>query len=124
MSSPGRLLRAVPAVLCAGAIFFVSHQPKLPDLGLHFEGSDKLMHALAYAVLAACLLFGLAWPPWPRALWAAGLAALYGVTDELHQHFVPGRSTDVLDWLADAGGATLLVAVVSRRALRRTEVVR
>ena len=31
-------------------------------------------------------------------------AAAYGLSDELHQHFVPGRQADWLDWLADAGG--------------------
>ncbi|MDH3980911.1 MAG: VanZ family protein, partial [Gammaproteobacteria bacterium] len=35
------------------------------------------------------------------------LTALYGVLDEFHQSFVPGRNADVLDVLADASGALL-----------------
>ena len=34
--------------------------------------------------------------------------ALYGAADEIHQRFVPNRSCDVLDWLADTLGASLV----------------
>jgi VanZ family protein len=51
------------------------------------------------------------------------IASLYGASDELHQYFVPGRSAEVADWVADTLGA--LVAVLfaawlfrSRRALK------
>ncbi|MGB5540538.1 MAG: VanZ family protein, partial [Gammaproteobacteria bacterium] len=32
---------------------------------------------------------------------------LYGVLDEIHQYFVPGRQADVLDVLADVSGGLL-----------------
>ena len=35
------------------------------------------------------------------------LTTLYGVTDEVHQMFVPGRSTDAYDVAADAAGAVV-----------------
>jgi VanZ family protein len=38
-------------------------------------------------------------------LLAIVLAIAYGVSDEFHQRFVPGRSSDVYDVLADAEGA-------------------
>lgn len=38
---------------------------------------------------------------------AIALASLYGVTDEFHQSFVPGRMCDPADWLTDTLGATL-----------------
>ena len=49
------------------------------------------------------------------------LASLYGATDEFHQSFVPGRDSDVLDWVADTLGAALgaASATVATRALRR-----
>lgn len=34
-------------------------------------------------------------------------ASLYGVTDEIHQLFVPGRMCDPMDWLVDTLGASL-----------------
>lgn len=43
---------------------------------------------------------------------AVALASLYGVTDELHQLFVPGRMCDPADWLTDTLGATLGACIV------------
>ena len=40
--------------------------------------------------------------PLPRAIFfALILGSAYGVTDEIHQLFVPDRSCDPLDWLVD-----------------------
>ena len=50
------------------------------------------------------------------------LATLFGVTDEIHQYFVPGRQADVFDVVADAVGAlagALFVAFLSRVLDRR-----
>ena len=42
--------------------------------------------------------------------WLALLLAIaYGITDEVHQHFVPGRHMDPLDLLTDAVGAAAAV---------------
>ena len=38
---------------------------------------------------------------------AIALASAYGVTDEFHQLFVPGRFCDPADWLTDTLGATV-----------------
>ncbi len=72
-------------------------------------GADKLAHLGFYGVMA--FLFAL----WRRssgasvaraALHALCFAALVGILDEVHQRWIPGRSCDPLDWLADtAGGA-------------------
>lgn len=45
-------------------------------------------------------------------------ASLYGVTDEIHQLFVPGRACDPVDWIVDTLGATL-GAVAKQLAERR-----
>ena len=70
---------------------------------------DKLLHGVEYAGLAALLVLGLTHLGTMRLhramLLAILLASAYGATDELHQYFVPGRSCDVLDWLADTVGA-------------------
>lgn len=83
-------------------------------------GADKVAHALAYAVLGALL----AWATGRPGL-AVALATLYGVSDELHQAFVPGRTPDVLDLVADLLGATAGAAAVGfhhrRRRRRRIE---
>lgn len=76
---------------------------------------DKLYHAGNFGVLAALLYLATG-----RAWLAVLLASLYGVSDELHQAFVPGRSADPADWLADTAGA--LAAVLLVRLWRRRRV--
>ncbi|HEX7004215.1 MAG TPA: VanZ family protein [Trueperaceae bacterium] len=92
-------------------VFILSNQP---DIAEPFEipdwlPADKLVHAGLYAVLAALLyLAGLG----PVA--SVVVTALYGVTDEIHQMFVPGRNPELLDLLADLVGAVAGVWLVQR----------
>jgi VanZ family protein len=109
----------VPALLYMAGIFIVS---SIPDLGPLPGGvSDKSGHTLAYAGLGALLLFALARGrpervTLGRAAIAVALASAYGVTDEWHQSFVPGRSAEVADVLADVLGAALGVALAAALA--------
>lgn len=70
--------------------------------------SDKVAHAFAYAVLATFLTLGSGRPGL-----AVALAIVYGASDEVHQAFVPGRTPDVLDLVADAVGAVIGAAVAT-----------
>jgi VanZ family protein len=55
----------------------------------------------------------------PRAArWAALIGSIYGATDEFHQRFVPHRSADAGDWMADTAGA-VLGALLAWLVLRR-----
>ncbi|HXV69116.1 MAG TPA: VanZ family protein [Nitrospira sp.] len=103
-----------PVCAYAGLIFYLSAQshpdedlPSFIDLF-----SDKVLHAAEYAVLGGLCYRAFRWgttDAWRgRAVpLAILLAALYGVSDELHQWFVPFRDASWLDWLADAVGATI-----------------
>lgn len=78
----------------------------LPD---NVMGIDKLGHFLLYGLLAT---------HFHRAgftrgrLWLSVLAmSLFGATDELHQHFTPGRSMDILDWVSDTLGSALAISL-------------
>jgi VanZ family protein len=118
-----------PVLLVMALIFTASAQSDLPAPpgGI----SDKSEHALAYGALGAALVRALAGGrssamSLPRVLLAAFLAALYGASDELHQRFVPNRTPDLLDLVADACGAlagALLLAAVAR-ALSRLMAMR
>jgi VanZ family protein len=105
----------VPVALYAGAIFFLSAQShpeeQLPSI-LFEEVSDKVLHAVEYAVLGGlcyrAFRWGLNGQVAARALIIAIVtASLYGVTDEVHQLFVPFRESSWLDWLADTIGAVI-----------------
>ncbi|MFH1045711.1 MAG: VanZ family protein [Candidatus Omnitrophota bacterium] len=74
--------------------------------------ADKLLHLLEYAILGYLLgrAAGHSENPGLKAhfrLFAVLVALLYGISDEFHQYFVPGRNVDVLDALADGLGALL-----------------
>ena len=78
--------------------------------------SDKSGHSIGYALLAVLLLRALARGRLRDVTWrwvavAIVWATLYGVSDEFHQLFVPGRSADRYDVLADCAGATLGAAL-------------
>jgi len=97
-------------------LFYLSHQPTLETPSL-FSGQDKLFHALAYATLGIVLLasrtpsIGGFTPPQIRD--SILIASLYGISDELHQYFVPGRNADVWDWVADTLGAVIAVSLLA-----------
>lgn len=96
-----------PAAAYAAFLYWLSDQATLQ----HAPSNDKLAHFLAYWGLSALLVrgfyFGTRQPPSWVFLIAALLATLYGISDELHQMFVPGRTAAVDDVVADALGALL-----------------
>ena len=111
-----RVAASVGAVLWMGLIYGLSTLPGSAVPG-HF---GSLGHYILYAALGALFLLALppTSPPWRAAITAIVLASLYGVTDEFHQSFVPGRVPDVGDWLVDTAGAitAVVVIVLTRRA--------
>lgn len=79
-----------------------------------------LAHFILYAVLGLLLASAFGRPDGRTLALAVAIASLYGVSDEMHQVFVPGRSPDPLDWLADTLGALTAVALLARISRRRT----
>lgn len=75
-------------------------------------GIDKLVHFVVYGLLAT--LFCRAGSGWRAAVVAVLVTSTYGGLDEWHQSFVPGRSSEVLDWIADTSGAVLGVFAYTR----------
>jgi hypothetical protein len=104
---PRALSLWLPVVAWAGLIFALS---SIPDLGTGLGTWDlvlrKLAHAAEFAVLGFLLLRALGQEP---AALALGIA--YAASDELHQHFVPGRQGSVLDVLLDSVGVAAGVVV-------------
>ena len=97
-----------PALTLMALIFSVSSMSTPPALPKHT--SDVVVHAIVYGVLGALMLRGFAHGRWCRITRRAAAlsilaSALYGVSDEFHQYFVPGRNAEVGDVVADAVGA-------------------
>lgn len=95
-------------LLLGAAVIAASSRPVVAGLG--FEGGDKVAHFAVYGLLGT-LLCRATGPGWRGALGALVIASLFGATDEWHQAYVPGRTSDVMDWLADTGGAALAVGL-------------
>jgi VanZ family protein len=121
-----------PAIAQMVVIFIASSIPNLGDLpgGV----SDKTGHFVGYALLGTLVVRALARARWAGLTTGVAIVALvgssvYGITDEFHQAFVPGRTPDVNDWAADTFGAAAaivvwrLVAAVVVARRRRTGAV-
>ena len=90
----------------------------LPSVGVPY--ADKLVHLGLYAVLGAlsALAMGAAARRGRVVVLTLGLIALFAAVDEWHQRFIPGRSTDAIDWIADVAGATTGFLLLAARAPR------
>ncbi len=118
----------LPVLAYCLLIFIQSSFPspvKEPDIAFF----DKYLHVLGYGLLGA--LFYRAYCGSSR--WSGGKlrrlalssilsAGLYGISDEIHQYFVPGRTADVMDAAADFFGAALgalfFLAFFAKRTVR------
>ena len=103
------ILYWMPLFIFCGFIFIQSSYPS-PEYVITFALSDKLMHVLAYAIMG--ILFFRAYGTMPvkkNLSLLTGLsivsASLFGVSDEIHQYFVPGRSAELWDLIADVIGS-------------------
>ena len=116
MSPRPSWLRVLPLVAVMTLLFVLSHQPgdtlPLPAV----VNLDKLLHLLAYTVLGLSFLLALP-PDWrtrrPRAAAVATVlfCLAYGLSDEFHQRFVPGRFSGVDDLVFDTLGGLLAVTL-------------
>ncbi len=99
--------------------------PKPPELPQAWDvvGFDKFVHAGLFAVLA--LLASRALDEQARPAWPALAASMaFGLFTELEQYFIPSRSMELGDFLADAAGAALGLVVFTVWARRRREFSR
>jgi VanZ family protein len=88
-------------------VIAASHRPRLASTQV--ANGDKVVHFAVYGLLATLVArLGVGWR---GALVGLAVASAFGVTDEFHQSFVPHRSSDAMDWVADTLGAALAVTL-------------
>ena len=95
------------------AIFAASHQSgesiALPDI----DWIDKILHAIAFGFLSLSFYHAFTSNGISQAALLSFLSSsIYGILDETHQLFVPGRSFELLDWAADMTGALLFLGIL------------
>jgi VanZ family protein len=111
-------LRVLPPIATMAFLWWSSSRtPTRQPPNVARELMHNGAHVVAYAVLAAGLW--LVWTrgaPAERRRWRSRiswlLATAYGVVDEGHQAFVPGRVCSLADVVSDAGGAALAIALL------------
>ncbi len=112
------------ALAYAALIIVVSSIERLSAPEIDWLSTDKLAHALEYALFA--FLFYRSFShlrPLRRgalpALAAMLFLILFAASDEFHQKFVEGRSAEALDVLADVLGGSVVILLMDRRRRKR-----
>jgi VanZ family protein len=110
-----------PVLAYMAMLFGLSSLSTLPSPPEGFSFYD--VHIAAYAGLGAltarAIAGGVERVSWRAIFFAIVISALYGVSDEYHQRFVPGRSFDALDMLAD-----LIGSIVGASAIGAWSIIR
>jgi len=121
-------LRFLPMVGILAAIFSSASVPGRTLFFLNLHHFDKILHATAYAALAASCIFAFrlqvnnARSRLRTSGQVAAMCLLCGVMEEFYQHFIPNRVMDRKDVFADMIGAMAVVAAWNIRAyLQRKE---
>ena len=98
-------------IFYASLIFVLSSFPKVPTIERPFL--DKLEHVIEYSVLGFLAVSCFKKIDRKTIILAILITSLYGVLDEFHQYFVPGRDFSIFDILADSVGGLLGVRIRS-----------
>lgn len=120
-NQPVRFISVLLACVWIATIYYLSSLSGL-DLGIDFAAKDKLSHMVAYGLLGLFVLGTMRLSTmgysYNQVALATLIATAYGITDEWHQSYVPGRTSDPMDLVADCIGA-LLVTLAARALMRR-----
>ncbi len=110
-------MRWVPVLAWMGVIYFWSSRPDLPHLDEYWLEMllRKVAHAVEYMVLGVLLARAVGASGRRSLVTAAVLGALYAVSDEWHQTFVPGRKGNLWDVMLDSVSALVGVWLYVRQ---------
>ena len=103
-------------------IYYLSSQPDLPQPEIEIPFLDKIEHLLAFGLMGFLLYraFYFSFGEFhPLSLLVTILVVLYGISDEIHQSFVPTRTPDVMDVVFDGLGGLLATQISFVKRLAR-----
>ena len=106
----------MPWQLLLVAIFIQSSFGNMNMIDLGFSFQDKFLHFLVFGILALLMArsfkkSNLRFFNKYYHILAIILTGIYGIVDEYHQYFIPGRYSAVGDWLADLIGAIVFIII-------------
>jgi VanZ family protein len=118
----------IPAILYMALIFFMSSHPTpepVRAVPIYFD--IKVVHIIEYGILSALIFYSLNKTTKIPLIWqliyAVALTYIYGLTDEFHQVFVPGRSAKLTDTIANFIGASITQATIWGGSKNRNEQI-
>ncbi len=101
-----RVTRSIPLILYAALIFYLSSVPG-SEIPSQISPYSLLLHFLLYMFFSLPIYLFFQEP-----FYSYLFGTLYAFSDELHQLFVPGRSCDPLDYLADSTGLAVGLLII------------
>lgn len=116
-----KVIFVMPLILYSVAIFLLSSFPQPDFIDLGFKFWDKLLHLKAFFIYG---IFTIAAIASLRPMIKNGnlialvliIGFLFGLSDEIHQYFVPGRDADIWDLAADTAGVA--ISLTARNIVR------
>ncbi|MFM8456351.1 MAG: VanZ family protein [Ignavibacteria bacterium] len=122
-----KFLAKIPAILCSIGIFYFSSLPQAPFVMSTFQWQDKFLHFFAYLFYGCTLSLAIHVHDTNQykknILWIILIGCLYAVSDEFHQSFVPGRTSEIGDIIADCLGIVCATMVYRYIVLRTSKVL-
>lgn len=105
-----RMLFYMPWLIMSLAIIYFSHQESIEFLNGTFYLQDKVLHFNAYLIYGFTIQLAIInsnnYRTRKYIYTIILIGAIFGLSDEIHQYFVIGRSTEFLDWVADVLGVS------------------
>jgi len=103
----------LPVIAYATLIFYLSSIP-IPEPILIVTKETFILHVIEYAILSVLLFRALINSKNPilrdnAILLSILISMFYGITDEIHQFFVPGRTFTYLDIVANGLGSCIVL---------------
>ncbi len=105
----------LPVYLYLIFIFYFSSQSIIPTstyLSHTLFIKPFIQHILIYTILALLIYRALSHTKNPSKLLVVFTTTLYGVIDEIHQYYIPGRTFELLDIGMDFSGAILALILI------------
>lgn len=107
-----------PVIFGCILIFILSSIPGNLFPNVDFKLSDKVVHFLIYFVLAITFYISLknqgssSFITRHSFFLSIIFTSLYGALDEFHQYFVPNRTCDFFDFIANSIGAVAAITII------------
>ena len=101
-----KILKWIPALFIMGVSWYLSSKSLIGYMP-KFINADKLVHLVCFAGLAFWVAFGFNLKKYSQFWISSIFVSVYGIIDEIHQSFTPGRFVSFFDWCCDSIGAVL-----------------